>query len=216
MARSCQDSLMTIVDAGKPDAEKVIHALLRGLASRDHSKPSFFLHLSSYITLSDAKASSQLATNTNPLPPVPTTSVALRLLLAGLLLHLQQRRHLNAGHLQGRRKDPEAPWSDTERESKAMLAQETENMIDGSTIALWVFGGNLWSRADRAGRLPGWVSKGQYFWEVFENDLLQYKEKDPHRDSIPRKWSRKLRQQGGGCNVGSCNLIIGFSDGFFD
>jgi hypothetical protein len=59
-------------------------------------------------------------------------------------------------------------------------------MVDGSGVALPMFGGNSRSRADRAHTLLGWKPQGPFFWEVFEKDLCNYKGNDPFRDYYPR------------------------------
>jgi hypothetical protein len=69
---------------------------------------------------------------------------------------------------------------------KSYSFEDTEDMVDGSGVALPMFGGNSRSRADRAHTLLGWKPQGPFFWEVFEKDLCNYKGNDPFRDYYPR------------------------------
>jgi hypothetical protein len=70
--------------------------------------------------------------------------------------------------------------------AKSCCLEDTEDMVDGSGVALPMFGGNSRGRADRAYKLLGWRPQGPFFWEVFENDLINYKGNDPYRDYYPR------------------------------
>lgn len=67
-------------------------------------------------------------------------------------------------------------------EPKECAVEDVKSMLGGTGLALYMFGSNSRSRADRGRNLFNWKATAPAFEEVFEADLLAH-HSDKQRDS---------------------------------